>query len=145
MANELLKKSRTRITAQSSSILTAGKYPEDGSYAATANCMSMDNSISAAAGQPKGAHYLNLELDVTTAPATAATANIYWRGSEDGGTKWTDWRYSHTVGKAIGTTADNYSAGIFELEFDLTEIAVAAVGYGFTSTLYATPKLKEVQ
>lgn len=145
MANELLKKSRTRITAQSSSILTAGQYPEDGSYAATANCMSMDNRISAAAGQPKGAHYLNLELDVTTAPTTAATANIYWRGSEDGGTKWTDWRYSHTVGKSIGTTADNYSAGIFELEFDLTEIAVAAVGYEFTSTLYATPKLKEVQ
>ena len=145
MANELLKKRRTRITAQSSSALTAGQYPEDGSYTATANCTSLDNSISASDGQPKGAHYLNLELDVTTAPTTAATANIYWRGSEDGGTKWTDWRYSHTVGKAIGTTADNYSAGIFELEFGLTEIAVSAIGYGFTSVLYATPKLKEVQ
>ena len=145
MANELLKKSRTRITAQSSSILTAGKYPEDGSYAATANCMSMDNSISAAAGQPKGAHYLNLELDVTTPPATAATANIYWRGSEDGGTTWTDWRYSHTVGKSIGTTADRYGAGVFVLEYDLTQLAVSAVSYGFTSVLYVTPKLIEVQ
>ena len=145
MANELLKKSRARITAQSSSALTAGQYPEDGSYTATSNCTSLDNTYDAGTENCKGAHYLNLELDITTAPATAATAAIYWRGSEDGGTTWTDWRYSHTVGKSIGTTADRYGAGVFVLEFDLTQLAVAAVSYGFTSVLYATPKLTEVQ
>ena len=145
MANELLKKSRTRITAQSSSALTAGKYPEDGSYSATSNCISLDNTYDAGTENCKGAHYVNLELDVTTAPSTAATAAIYWRGSEDGGTTWTDWRYSHTVGKSIGTTADMYGAGVFVLEFGLTQLAVSAVSYGFTSVLYATPKLIEAQ
>lgn len=145
MANELLKKSRARITAQSSSALTAGQYPEDGSYTATSNCTSLDNTYDAGTENCKGAHYLNLELDVTGAPTVAATANIYWRGSEDGGTTWTDWRYSHTVGKSIGTIADRYGAGVFVLEYDLTQLAVSAVSYGFTSVLYVTPKLIEVQ
>jgi len=145
MPSELRNKSRARITAQSSSALTAGQYPEDGSYSATSNCQTLDNTYDVGTENCLGAHYLNLELDVTTAPSTAATADIYWRGSEDGGTTWTDWRYSHTVGKAIKTTADRYGAGKFMLSYDYTELAVAAVGYNFTSTLYATPKLIEAQ
>ena len=42
-------------------------------------------------------------------------------------------------------SADRYGAGVFVLEFDLTQLAVSAVSYGFTSVLYATPKLTEVQ
>lgn len=143
MPTEIRRKSRARITAQSSSALVAGQYPEDGSYSATANCTTLDNSIAVGTENCLGAEIVNLELDVTAAPGTAATAAIYSRESEDGGTTWTDWRYSHTVGASIKTTADRYSAGIFELVGDYTQLAVAAVGYNFTSVLYATPKLME--
>ena len=145
MSAELRQKSRPRITAQSSSALVAGQYPEDGSYSTTSNCETLDNTYEEGTENCRGADYVNLELDVTTAPSTAATADIYWRGSEDGGTTWTDWRYSHTVGKAIKTSADRYSASIIPLRYDFTQIAVAAVGYNFQSTLYATPKLIEAQ
>ena len=145
MATEFRQKSRTRITAQSSSALTAGQYPEDGSYSATSNCTTLDNTYDGGSENCLGADYVNLELDVTSAPSTAATADIYWRGSEDGGTTWTDWRYSHTVGKSIATSADRYSAGMFILKCQATQLAVASVGYNFTSVLYATPKLIEAQ
>lgn len=145
MANEVLKKSRSRITAQSSSALTADEYPGDGSYTLTTNCTTLDNTYDGGSENCKGADHVNLELDVTSAPATAATADIYYRGSEDGGTTWTDWRYSHTVGKNIVTSADRYAAGIFVLEYQATQLAVAANDYGFTSVLYATPKLPEIQ
>lgn len=145
MANEIRQKSRTRITAQSSSALTAGQYPEDGSYSATSNCTTLDNTYDGGSENCLGAEIVNLELDVTSAPSTAATAHIYWRGSEDGGTTWTDWRYSHTVGKSIRTTADRYSAGVFVMTYQAVQLAISSIGYGFTSTLYATPKLMEVQ
>ena len=145
MATEFRQKSRTRITAQSSSALTAGQYPEDGSYSATSNCTTLDNTYDGGSENCLGADYVNLERDVTSAPSTAATADIYWRGSEDGGTTWTDWKYSHTVGKDIKTSADRYGAGRFMLNYQYTQLAVASVGYNFTSTLYATPKLIEAQ
>lgn len=145
MATEFRQKSRSRFTAQSSSALTAGQYPEDGSYSATTNCTTLDNTYDGGSENCLGADYVNLELDVTSAPSTVATAAIYWRGSEDGGTSWTDWRYSHTVGKDIKTTADRYGAGRFMLNYQYTQLAVASVGYDFTSTLYATPKLIEAQ
>ncbi len=145
MANEILKKSRSRITAQSSSALTADQYPEDGSYSADSNCTTLDNTYDGGTENCKGADFVNLELDVTSAPATAGSADIYYRGSEDGGTTWTDWRYSHTVGKAIATSADRYDAGIFVLTYQAVQLAVAATAYGFTSVLYATPKLPELQ
>lgn len=145
MATEFRQKSRNRITAQSSSALTAGQYPEDGSYTLTTNCTTLDNTYDGGSENCLGADYVNLELDVTSAPSTTATADIYWRGSEDGGTSWTDWRYSHTVGTNIKTTADRYSVGRFMLNYQYTQLAVASVGYDFTSTLYATPKLIEAQ
>ena len=145
MATEFRQKSRTRFTAQSSSALTAGQYPGDGSYSATTNCTTLDNTYDGGSENCLGADYVNLELDVTSAPTTAATAEVYWRGSEDGGTNWTDWRYSHTVGTNIKITADRYSAGMFMLKYQVTQLAVASVGYDFTSTLYATPKLIEAQ
>lgn len=145
MATEFRQKSRDRITAQSSSALIGDEYPEDGSYTATSNSATLDNTYDGGSENCLGADYVNLELDVTAAPNTTSTAVIYWRGSEDGGTNWTDWRYSHTVGKAIKTSADRYSAGRFMLSYQYTQLAVASVGYNFTSTLYATPKLIEAQ
>jgi len=145
MANEVLQKSRDRFAAQSASALTADQYPGDGSYTLTTNCTTLDNTYDGGSENCKGADYVNLELDVTNAPSTAASADIYYRGSEDGGTTWTDWRYSHTVGKAIATSGDRYAAGMFVLMYQSTQLAVAAKDYGFTSALYATPKLMEIQ
>ena len=145
MATEILQKSRSRITAQSSSALTADEYPGDGSYTLTSNCTTIDNKYTGGSENGKGAEYLQLELDVTSAPGTAAVAKIYWRGTNDGGTKWTKWKHSHTVGGDIETSADFYDAGLFVLTYKEIQLAVSAVDYGFTSVLYATPNLPEVQ
>ena len=145
MANEILQKSRSRITAQSASALTADEYPGDGSYSTTGNCATLDNTIDGGSENSQGADVVQLELDVTSAPGTAASAQIYWRGSEDGGTTWTKWKYSHTVGGDIATSADRYDAGIFVMTYQAVQLAVSAVDYDFTSVLYATPKLYEVQ
>ena len=142
--SEVRQKSRARITAQASGALTAGYDPTSGSYTGGA-ATAIDNTYDGGSENGLGAMFLNLELDVTTAPTTAATAEIWYRGSEDNST-WTKWKYSHTVGESIViTTATRYAAGLFELTYQYTELKAVAVSYGFTSTLLATPKLFESQ
>jgi len=143
MANEILLKSRTTITAQASGALTAGEDPNSGTYTGGAATV-IDNTYDAGTENSLGADYLQLELDVTTAPTTAGGAEVWYRGSEDG-TNYTKWKYSHTVGDDIATTADRYDAGLFFLSYQYTELKVKAVDYGYTATLYATPKLHEAQ
>ena len=146
--SEVLIKSRTRVSVQASGALTADYYPGDGtdySGSSAGACTSIDNTYDGGSENGLGAHFLNLELDVTAAPATAATADIYYRGSEDGGSTWSTWKYSHTVGSDIATSAARYSAGIFELVYQEVQLAVAANSFAFTSVLYATPKLFESQ
>lgn len=149
MANEILQKARERFAAQSSSALTSGEYPGDSVYddpsSLTGNCTTVDNTYDGGSENAKGADYLVLELDVTTAPSADATAKIYWRGRKIDGS-WTKWKYSHTVNETIlDDGADLYDAGTFVLVYDETQLAVAAVDDGFTSVLYATPKLYESQ
>ena len=142
--SEILQKSRATITAQASGALAAGYDPNSGSYTGGAATV-IDNTFDGGSENSKGSHFLNLELNVTTAPSTAATAEIWYRGSEDG-TNYTKWKYSHTVGEPIViTTATRYSAGLFELTYQYTELKAVAVSYDFTSTLLATPKLYEGQ
>lgn len=141
MANEIRQKSRATITAQASGAHTAGTVPTD---ATGGTATTIDNTYDGGSENGLGAMYLNLDLDVTSAPPTAATADIYYKGSEDGST-WTAWKYSHTVGASIATSAARYQAGIFELTYQYTQLKVMANSYGFTSTLYATPKLVEIQ
>lgn len=143
MSNEILQKSRTRITAQASGALTADYDPSSGSYTGGA-ATTLDNTYDGGSENCKGADVCQLELDVTVAPTTQGEAQIWWRGSEDG-TNWTKWKFSHTVGDDIATSTDRYDAGVFALMYQHTQIKVMAIDYGFTSTLYATPKLPEVQ
>jgi len=144
MANEILQKSRTTITAQASGALTAGFDPSSGSYTGGA-ATPIDNTYDAGTENSKGSEWVNLQLNVTTAPATAATAQIWFRGSEDG-TNYTKWKYSHTVGDSIlATTGALYDAGMFQLSYQYTELKVMAISYGFTADLKATPKLMELQ
>jgi len=144
MPNELLQKSRATITAQASGALAAGFDPISGSYTGGA-ATPIDNTYDAGTENSKGAEWLNLQLNVTTAPATAATAQIWFRGSEDG-TNYTKWKYSHTVGDSIlAATVALYDAGMFQLSYQYTELKVMAISYGFTADLKATPKLMELQ
>lgn len=144
MANEILQKSRATITAQASGALAAGFDPSSGSYTGGAATL-IDNTYDAGTENSKGSEWLNLQLNVTTAPATAATAQIWFRGSEDG-TNFTRWKYSHTVGDSIlAATVSLYDAGMFQLSYQYTELKVMAVSYGFTADLRATPKLMELQ
>lgn len=141
MPNEILQKSRTRITAQGNgTALTATYNPSSGSYTGDTPT-TLDNTYD---GNCKGADFFQLELDVTSAPATATTAQIWYRGSEDG-TNYTGWKYSHTVGDNITTSAARYDAGLFSMSFQYVQLAVMAVTYGFTAALYVTPKLMEAQ
>lgn len=144
MANEILQKSRTRITAQgNATVLTADEDPNSGSYTGDTPA-TLDNTYDAGTENCKGADYLQLELDVTTAPSTAGTAQIWYRGSEDGA-NYTKWKYSHTVGDDITTSIDRYDGGLFALSYQYTQLAVVAINYGFNADLLATPKLRELQ
>ena len=138
MTTEILQKTRTTITAQGDgTALTAEKDPNDAGYTGDSPA-TLDNQVAAAAGQPKGAYALDLELDVTTGPSTAAVAKIYYRTSRNN-SDWTRWRYSHTVGEAILTDAELYRAGLFYLSANYTQLAVMADNYAFAAKLYATP------
>ena len=144
MANEILQKSRTRIEAQgNTTALTADENPNSGSYTGDTP-ISLDNSIDATGDNPRGAEYLRLELNVTTPPTSEAFAQVWWRGSEDN-SNWTKWKYSHSVADSIATTSDRYDSGMFLLSYKYTELAIVANDYAFNASLFATPKLMEVQ
>ena len=143
MANEVLQKARTVITAQSNGTALTADIDPNGAYTGDTPAV-IDNTYDGGTENAKGAEYLNLELEVTTAPKAAATAEIWYSESEDG-TNYTKWRYSHTVGDDIDTSADRYIGGVFFLNANYTKLAVVAKSYGFNANLYATPKLVEVQ
>ena len=141
MANEILQKSRSRIIAQAASSLGADIDPNNPSYAG-GSVTTLENTIGST--NCNGADFVQIELDITAPPTAAAACEIWWRGSEDG-SNWSKWKYSHTVGDTIETTADRYDGGIFMLSYQYTQLKMKAVDYGYTAVLYATPKLTEVQ
>ena len=148
MATEILIKSRAAITAQdNTSSLDASYEPTSVSY--TGETPTVIDNRSAESGNSKGADYLNLILLVTTGPATAGGAEIWFSESEDG-THYTKYKYSHTIGDTItATTAGDdiyYDAGMFILKAQYVKLAVNAVTYDIGDcTLLAYPKLPEAQ
>lgn len=143
MANEILQKARTAITAQGNGTALTADVDPNGSYTGDTPVI-LDNTYDGGSENCKGADYLNLELNVTTAPSTAATAEIWFSESEDG-TNFTKWRYSHSIGDDIATSVARYIGGLFFLKANYTKLAVVANSYAFNAALYATPKLVEVQ
>ncbi|HHE65295.1 MAG TPA: hypothetical protein ENL09_04660 [Bacteroidetes bacterium] len=143
MANEILLKSRTTITAQGDGTALTADVDPNGAYTGDTPVV-LDNTYDGGTENCFGADYLNLELNVTTAPGTEANAEIWYSISEDG-TNYTKWKYSHTVGDAIAISADRYAAGIFFLSANYTKLVVVAKDYGFNAQLLATPKLHEAQ
>lgn len=146
MANELLQKTRPQVVAQdSTAALTAGYDPNSGSYTNGGAVTTVDNTYDGGSENARGAAALNLRLNVTSGPSTDATAEVWYRQSNDN-SNWTYWKYSHTVGDTItASTARRYSAGMFMLSENYTQLAVKALSYGFTAQLLATPILFEAQ
>ena len=149
MANEILIKSRPAITAQDNTVsLDASFDPNSASYTGGTPTV-IDNTYDGGAENAKGADHLNLILIVTTGPATAGGAEIWFSESEDG-TNYTKYKYSHTIGDTItATTAGDgiyYAAGMFVLKAQYIKLAVNAVTYDIGDcTLMAYPKLQEMQ
>ena len=149
MANEVLQKSRSTITAQDNSSSLDETYdPNSASYTGGTPTV-IDNTYDGGSENAKGAEVLKLELLVTTGPGTAGGAEIWYSESEDG-TNYTRYKYSHTVGDDIVATTGGdgyrYDAGIFVLTAQYVKLAVNAGAYDIGDcTLFATPKLPEIQ
>ena len=147
MASEILVKTRTVIEAQANTTaLTAGADPNNGGGTYTgATPVVIDNRLTGGSDNSKGAHFLNLELNVTTHSGGDATAEIWYCTSKDA-SNYTKWRYSHTVGETILSAATpRCDAGIFELSALCYKLVVVARTVAFTATLSATPVLYEGQ
>ena len=144
MANEIRKKFRTKFTAQAAGTYVVDATPLTGSSGgATTLC---DLTYDGGSENVLGADLLQLVLNVTAAPATTAAAEIWYRGSTDTAqTDVTNWKYSHTVGEDIDTTAKSYDAGIFDANFPVIELSAAGTLYVFSGNLVAIPILPEVQ
>jgi hypothetical protein len=144
VAYEILIKSRSTITAQASGALTADIDPNSATY--TGGLITeLDNTYDAGTENCQGAFAVQLYLDVTVVPTADAVAEIWYAVKEEA-LSYTRWRYSHTVPEDIlSSAAAMYDAGLFYLSAEITKLAVKAVNYGFTSTLYAVPKLYERQ
>lgn len=155
MANEILLKNRTIITAQQNYqtgpvAWKANEYPTDATWNTSgayygADPTIINNTIGTVNG--KGAHFLKLILAVITGAATTGASAQIWSSESYDGTNYTKYKYSHTVGELI-TDADGvyYDAGIFELTAPYTKLVVAAITYDIDAgDLLAIPMLYEVQ
>ena len=155
MANEILLKNRTIITAQQNYqtgpvAWKANEYPTDATWNTSgayygADPIVINNTIGTV--NSKGAHFLKLILAVTIGAATTGASAQIWYSESYDGTNYTKYKYSHTVGELI-TDVDGvyYDAGIFELTAPYTKLVVAAVTYDIDDgDLLAIPMLYEVQ
>jgi hypothetical protein len=116
----------TRITAQASGAITADAF-------STAAETLVDK---AASGNADGAQWFDCYVDVTVAPSTAATCEMWMTGSSDG-TDESAYEYSLSV--AIPTTADQYRLGVLYGTPREFHAKLKAIDYGFTATLYLVP------
>lgn len=131
MANEIRVKRLSEITAQASAAITANAFSGGSQTAVTQT-------------NAPGAQALDLYMDVTSAPSTAAEAEI-WREASREGTTYTAAELVLKVPNSITTSAALYYAGrMWDLQA-YEKLKVKAINYGFTAVLYAVPVLPEVQ
>lgn len=131
MANEIRVKRLSEITAQASAAITANAFSGGAQTAVTQ------------ANAP-GAQALDLYLNVTSAPSTAAEAEI-WREASREGTTYAKEEFALRVTQAIATSAALYYAGrMYDIQA-YEKLKTKAINYGFTATLIAVPVLPEVQ
>ncbi len=138
--SEFLRKSLALLTAQSNgTALAAGFDPNSGSYTGDTGLV-LNRDISLGSENCYGADTIKLHADVTTAPTTAGSLEVWYAESLDG-TNYTRWRYSHTVGEEIDTSVARYDAGEFELRAMYTQLQLVARDYALTVSLLGVPEL----
>ena len=131
MTNEIRVKRLSEITAQASAAITANTF-SGGSQ----TVIGPSNAAGAAA--------LDLYLDVTSAPSSAAYAEISRESSREG-TTYAAVEFVMRCPSVITTSAALYYVGRLWDPQAYEKIKVKAVNYGFTASLIAVPILPEVQ
>jgi hypothetical protein len=134
MATEIWDKFRNVEEAQ------ASHNPTSGNFSAGAKAV----ISKASGGNAAGCQVIKLMLDVTQAPSSAATAEVYMEQSFDGGTTWTEPRFCG-MSPIVATTAKKYHMGDVYDAGALSRLSWKPVGYQMTGTLYVQGVVAEAQ
>ena len=115
----------TAFTAQASAAITADAF-------SGGTETEFDTSSS---GNADGAEDLHCEIDVTTAPSTATTCEIWMAARQHDTTGDTEYR---RVGLAsVGTGAAKYGVPIYGPLPEIGKLKLKAIGYSMTASLSA--------
>lgn len=117
----------TRITAQASAAITADAF-------SGGTQTQIDKTSS---GNGDGAQWFDCYIDVTSAPTSDATCELWISGSSDG-TDESVYEYALSV-KVPTTVTDQYHLGQLFTTPRKFNAKIKAIDYGFTATLYLTP------
>lgn len=116
----------SEITAQASAAITADLL-SGGSTTA------IDKATS---GNADGAIWFDCYINVTAAPGTAASCEMYIEGSPDG-TNYAASEYALTC--AVPTSTDRYHLGTLNVTPRKFLATIKAIDYGFTASLELVP------
>lgn len=123
-----------RIYERYGSVITA-----QASAAITADAMSGGSTTAidkASSSNADGAIWYDCYVNVTSAPSTEATCEMYIEGSPDG-TNYAASEYALTC--AVPTSADRYHLGTLHSVPRKMLATIKAVDYGFTASLEIVP------
>ncbi|KAF0235051.1 MAG: hypothetical protein FD177_210 [Desulfovibrionaceae bacterium] len=134
MPSEIRNKYRSPVTVQASNAITANAFS-----AGTQTVI--DNTSS---GNGGGCNDLELYANVSAAPATAATAELYMQASQDGGTTYSAEVFRGVVAIPVSVTGDYYFGRIMDVP-EFCKLKIKAISYGFTASLIAVPVVMEAQ
>lgn len=134
MPSEIRNKYRAPVTVQASAAITANAY-SGGSQVV------IDNTSS---GNGGGCNDLELYVNVSAAPSTAATAEVYMQASQDGGTNYAAEAFRGSVAIPVTVTGDYYIGRVTDVP-EYCKFKLKALSYGFTASLVAVPVVMEAQ
>ena len=117
----------TQFTAQASAAITAGAFSGGAQTVVD----------KAAAGNANGAAAVDFHINVTAAPGTAASCELWVEESGDG-TNYSAEEYVAIV--AVPTATGYYHLGRVYSLSQKSRAKIKAIGFGFTATLLATPE-----
>jgi len=132
MANEVFKKFRTTFTCQSSVEIIDGNHSSG----------DLTPINTGTGGNAEGAELLYITIEVSSAPTSDCTAEIYSRVGDATNTL-SDWEYLLTA--PVLTDSVRINCGLVVVEGQYGDFSCKAVGANFTSHLTVRPALVEVQ
>jgi hypothetical protein len=117
----------SELTAQASAAITAGAFS-----AGTETPIEIEST-----GNADGAQWLDCYINVTSAPATAGSCELWMAASPDG-TNYAAYEYALTV--AVPTATGRYHLGqLIGLPREM-KLKVKAIDFGFTAGLTVVPR-----